>query len=463
MIRLRSPHTVIVYGAVTSLLDRMVVGISAPKCLPSQQVQSSRRSQVGSVLLDGSGRVKVEHDNMLQLSGVYSERFVTGTQVSVAWSAAEAEVLESGGSTYASGVYSFGIVVWEVVSGKLPLASKSCPDGNPVSAFDGGAASVPDEEPHARTTFDAVMECMKSHGRHELCRFDQLYVLGSGCVLWIALLFLLRVGVLDQTNCHFPEESLKESPMESSKNETVGEQYLKRRRRSSSRRLPCGRSEHCSAGDNKRTLHSSERERIRALHFLYSAWWGNKGEKPIHQRKKMAPRQHNQQQRWRWASVPSASLLLSLVLVVTLSPLLARATSSSSFSSFCMEETQACEADEECYACLLSWPATDATTCTDYSLEGGETTCEENGIAHCCGFEEGTAESCMENALLEAFWTCTLADVGCSLGDMPCSTVAVVAVSSAAPSIGPLSSMYGAPGAALAAAVVAVSAAAIGL
>ncbi|CAM9254389.1 unnamed protein product [Ectocarpus sp. 12 AP-2014] len=177
----------------------------------------------------------------------------------------------------------------------------------------------------------------------------------------------------------------------------------------------------------------------------------------------MAPRQHNQQQRWRWASVPSASLLLSFVLVVTLSPLLASATSSSFFASFCLEETQACEADEECYECLLSWPATDATTCTDYSLEGGETACEENGIAQCCGFEEGTAESCMENALLEAFWTCTLADVGCSLEDMPCSATAVVAVSAAAPSIRPLSSMYGTPGAGLAAAVVGASAAAIGL
>ncbi|CAN0178373.1 unnamed protein product [Ectocarpus sp. 13 AM-2016] len=178
----------------------------------------------------------------------------------------------------------------------------------------------------------------------------------------------------------------------------------------------------------------------------------------------MAPRQQNQQQRRRWASVPSASLLVSFVLVVTFSPLLARATSSSFFASFCLEETQACEADEECYECLLSWPATDATTCTDFSLEGGETTCEENGIARCCGFEEGTAESCMENALLEAFWTCTLADVGCSLEDMPCSTTAVVAVSAATPSIRPLSSsMYGTPGAGLAAAVVAASAAAIGL
>ncbi|CBJ32280.1 CTR1-like protein kinase [Ectocarpus siliculosus] len=223
MIRLRSPHTVIVYGAVTSLADRMVLVVellfggppnafeellAAPS--PGAIQAHHRRHLRGnaflhskdrvhddlkstSMLLDGSGREKMVAAHQLNRLATYTTRSSQSTQVNIAWSAPE--VLESGGSTYASDVYSFGIVVWEVVSGERPWANTSHHEGNPVSAVDGGAAFVPwpcsivdmakacrDEEPHARTTYDAVMECMKSYGRHELCRFDQLFVPESGCV-----------------------------------------------------------------------------------------------------------------------------------------------------------------------------------------------------------------------------------------------------------------------------------------
>ncbi|CAN0383843.1 unnamed protein product, partial [Ectocarpus fasciculatus] len=47
------------------------------------------------------------------------------TQMSIAWSAPE--VLDSEGSSYESDVYSFGIVVWEVLSRELPWSNKSRP------------------------------------------------------------------------------------------------------------------------------------------------------------------------------------------------------------------------------------------------------------------------------------------------------------------------------------------------
>lgn len=40
----------------------------------------------------------------------------------------------------------------------------------------------------------------------------------------------------------------------------------------------------------------------------------------------------------------------------------------------------------------------------DPAVEAEDVSCEEAGAERCCGFESGTAESCMENALLEAYW-----------------------------------------------------------
>ncbi|CBN75056.1 Transmembrane receptor kinase [Ectocarpus siliculosus] len=219
MIRLRSPHTVNVYGAVTSLPDRMVLVMellsggdlrtllrNSEQPLPEEQ---SRRIigdicagmaflhskdtvhgdlKSANVLLDGSGRAKIgdfgtsrwsQHTNSTGLA-TYSTRSSQGTQMSLAWSAPE--VLESGGSTRASDVYSFGIVVWEVVSGELPWANKSRPREILSAVLMGVRPSFHDlaptdmveiaktcweGEPDARTTFDAVMEGMKSKGRHQ--------------------------------------------------------------------------------------------------------------------------------------------------------------------------------------------------------------------------------------------------------------------------------------------------------
>ncbi|CAN0411915.1 unnamed protein product, partial [Ectocarpus sp. 8 AP-2014] len=163
MIRLRSPHTVNVYGAVTSQPDHMVLVMellsggdlrtllrTSEQPLPQEQ---SRRIigdicagmaflhekdtvhgdlKSANVLLDGSGRAKIgdfgtsrwsQHTNSTGLATYTTTK--PSTQMSLAWSAPE--VLESGGSTHASDVYSFGIVVWEVVSGELPWANKTRP------------------------------------------------------------------------------------------------------------------------------------------------------------------------------------------------------------------------------------------------------------------------------------------------------------------------------------------------
>lgn len=88
-------------------------------------------------------------------------------------------MLESGGSTYASDVYSFGIVVWEVISRELPWANKTRPRDILSAVLMGVRPSfhvdVPadivhiaracwDGAPEARTTFTAIMKDMKAKG-----------------------------------------------------------------------------------------------------------------------------------------------------------------------------------------------------------------------------------------------------------------------------------------------------------
>ncbi|CAM9474613.1 unnamed protein product [Laminaria digitata] len=221
MIRLRSPHTVNVYGAVTSLPDRMVLVMellaggdlrtllkNSNKQPPLPEERSRRiirdicagmaflhskdcvhgDLKSANVLLDGAGRAKIgdfgtsrwsQHTNSTGLA-TYTTNSSQSTQMSLAWSAPE--VLESGGSTYASDVYSFGIVVWEVISGDLPWANKTRPRdilsavlmGVRPSFRDDAPADVVeiakacwDGEPKARTTFGAVLEGLKSRGWSE--------------------------------------------------------------------------------------------------------------------------------------------------------------------------------------------------------------------------------------------------------------------------------------------------------
>ncbi|CAM9568875.1 unnamed protein product, partial [Hapterophycus canaliculatus] len=118
----------------------------------------------------------LEHASSTGLA-TYSTSSSRSTHMSLAWSAPE--VLESGRSTYASDVYSFGIVIWEVVSGDLPWANKTRPRDILTAVLRGTRPSFrPDaptdmveiaracwvEEPAARTTFSAMMEHVKSRG-----------------------------------------------------------------------------------------------------------------------------------------------------------------------------------------------------------------------------------------------------------------------------------------------------------
>ena len=87
------------------------------------------------------------------------------------------QVLESEGSSYESDVYSFGIVVWEVISRELPWAKKTRPRDILTAVWRGDRPSFPIDapadivdiakacwcaEPKERTTFSAILEDMKA-------------------------------------------------------------------------------------------------------------------------------------------------------------------------------------------------------------------------------------------------------------------------------------------------------------
>ena len=88
-------------------------------------------------------------------------------------------MLDSERSSYASDVYSFGIVVWEVVTRELPWASKTRPSEILTAVLRGARPSfhvdAPADivdisgacwgaKPGERTTFRAMMELMKTRG-----------------------------------------------------------------------------------------------------------------------------------------------------------------------------------------------------------------------------------------------------------------------------------------------------------
>lgn len=89
------------------------------------------------------------------------------------------QVLESGGSSYQSDVYSFGIVIWEVMSRELPWAEKTRPrdiltavlrdirpffNGNVPADIVDIAKACWCPEPKERTTFGKVLDDMKAKG-----------------------------------------------------------------------------------------------------------------------------------------------------------------------------------------------------------------------------------------------------------------------------------------------------------
>ena len=92
-------------------------------------------------------------------------------------------MLHAAGSTYASDVYSFGIVVWEVLSREIPWATVThprdiyirvvlndlrpvIPDDAPTEIADVARACWVGE-PRDRPTFMAIMEDMKSNHWNE--------------------------------------------------------------------------------------------------------------------------------------------------------------------------------------------------------------------------------------------------------------------------------------------------------
>lgn len=54
-------------------------------------------------------------------------------------------------------------------------------------------------------------------------------------------------------------------------------------------------------------------------------------------------------------------------------------------------------------------------------LGSGLDFCQRAGASFCCEFDDNAAASaCLENAATIAYWDCFMADLGCSVGDMPC-------------------------------------------
>ncbi|CAM9992093.1 unnamed protein product [Scytosiphon promiscuus] len=214
MIRLRSPNTVNVYGAVMSFPDRMVLVMEllvggdlltllrkSTELLPEEQSRRivgdictgmsflhSKNTIHGdlksaNVLLDGDGRAKIadfgtsrwsQHSNSTGLA-TYTTRPSQNIQMTIAWSAPE--VLDSGGSTYESDVYSFGIVVWEVFSRERPWGNKTSLTEILTAVLKGSRPPFREDapadiveiaeacwsaEPKERTSFRAIMESMKA-------------------------------------------------------------------------------------------------------------------------------------------------------------------------------------------------------------------------------------------------------------------------------------------------------------
>lgn len=88
------------------------------------------------------------------------------------------QVLESEGSSYASDVYCYGIVVWEVMSRQPPWAKKTRPRDILTAVLRGVRPSFDDDapddivdiakacwsgEPDERPTFIAILEGMKAN------------------------------------------------------------------------------------------------------------------------------------------------------------------------------------------------------------------------------------------------------------------------------------------------------------
>ncbi|CAM9942477.1 unnamed protein product [Ascophyllum nodosum] len=102
-------------------------------------------------------------------------------------------------------------------------------------------------------------------------------------------------------------------------------------------------------------------------------------------------------------------------------------TTSSTFG-FCFDQIQECQLDTECAQCLLDWGPdnSDSSTCVEEYATLSTTsstatdTCASRGASYCCFFVSGTANSCMESAVMIDYWSCIQEANECTLDDMPC-------------------------------------------
>ncbi|CAM9386314.1 unnamed protein product [Ectocarpus sp. 8 AP-2014] len=182
MKRLRGPHTVTIYGAVTSLPDRLVLVMEllqggdlrhrlkkAKDPLEEKVLRKIVRDvccgmaflhakatvhgdlKSANVLFDATGRAKIA-DFGTSLWTQHSTRLATYTTkpremvgMSLPWAAPE--VLNRRGSSFEGDVYSFGVVVWECLSREVPWKGVAGVDKLVLAVTAGERPPVPESAP----------------------------------------------------------------------------------------------------------------------------------------------------------------------------------------------------------------------------------------------------------------------------------------------------------------------------
>ncbi|CAM9968517.1 unnamed protein product [Ectocarpus sp. 6 AP-2014] len=183
MKRLRGPHTVTIYGAVTSLPDRLVLVMEllqggdlrhrlkkAKEPLEEKVLRNIVRDvccgmaflhakatvhgdlKSANVLFDVTGRAKIA-DFGTSLWTQHSTRLATYTTkpremvgMSLPWAAPE--VLNRRGSSFEGDVYSFGVVVWECLSREVPWKGVAGVDKLVLAVTAGERPPIPESAPH---------------------------------------------------------------------------------------------------------------------------------------------------------------------------------------------------------------------------------------------------------------------------------------------------------------------------
>ncbi|CBN73944.1 Two component regulator three Y domain protein/ leucine rich repeat-containing protein [Ectocarpus siliculosus] len=183
MKRLRGPHTVTIYGAVTSLPDRLVLVMEllqggdlrhrlkkAKEPLEEKVLRKIVRDvccgmaflhakatvhgdlKSANVLFDATGRAKIA-DFGTSLWTQHSTRLATYTTkpremvgMSLPWAAPE--VLNRRGSSFEGDVYSFGVVVWECLSREVPWKGVAGVDKLVLAVTAGERPPIPENAPH---------------------------------------------------------------------------------------------------------------------------------------------------------------------------------------------------------------------------------------------------------------------------------------------------------------------------